>query len=177
MVISYLIGVPEEHNPAFRAWSREITAHLPRDVTHLESFHQFQFYLKQMINERRAMLHPPDDLITRLMQTELEGSQLSNDEIAASKRMIIELTSANRDEATWNNPDAFLLDRPNVHRHLAFGYGIHFCLGAELARLEARIVLEMLLNQFPTLRLALDFHYEPMAAEIMWGPKQLPVTW
>ena len=45
-------------------------------------------------------------------------------------------------------PDRYLADRP-IDRHLAFGHGIHFCLGAPLARLETRIALEELLNRFP----------------------------
>jgi cytochrome P450 len=46
-----------------------------------------------------------------------------------------------------------------------------------LARLEARVVLETLLDQFPDMQLAPDFCYEPLPAEIMWAPKHLHVTW
>ncbi len=62
--------------------------------------------------------------------------------------MLFIVGSANRDETRW--PDA---DRFDIHRelrpHLTFGYGIHFCLGAALARLEGRIALDEFLNRFP----------------------------
>jgi cytochrome P450 len=84
--------------------------------------------------------------------------------------------SANRDESRFTSPDALDLARqPN--RHLAFGVGAHFCLGAPLARLEGRIALTTLFRRFPDLRLA-----EP-AASVRWrrglffrGPERLPVT-
>ena len=53
--------------------------------------------------------------------------------------------SANRDETVFENPEAVDLDRKNLKAHLTFGFGIHHCLGAPLARLEARIALEELL--------------------------------
>jgi cytochrome P450 len=60
------------------------------------------------------------------------------------------IASANRDPAQFPDPDRFDIRRePN--RHLAFGQGIHFCAGAQLARLEARITLTMLLEQMPDL--------------------------
>ncbi len=60
--------------------------------------------------------------------------------------------SANRDPHTTPNPDSFDITRPKIS-HLSFGYGIHFCLGAILARMEARVVLETLLNMIPDVRL------------------------
>jgi len=61
--------------------------------------------------------------------------------------------AANRDPAAFDRPDELVLDRrPN--RHTSFGWGMHFCLGAQLARLEARIVLPRILDRFPNLRLA-----------------------
>jgi cytochrome P450 len=56
--------------------------------------------------------------------------------------------SANRDERRFDNPDRFNIHR-GVGQHLAFGYGVHFCLGAALARLEARVALEEVLKRFP----------------------------
>ena len=63
------------------------------------------------------------------------------------------LLSANRDETVFDNPDQLDLQR-DPNRHLAFGLGIHYCLGAPLARLEARIAFNSLLERFPNLRLA-----------------------
>lgn len=61
------------------------------------------------------------------------------------------LAGANRDEQQFENPDRFIIDR-NPNEHFAFGNGIHFCLGAPLSRLEAKIGLKALLEEFPNLR-------------------------
>lgn len=74
--------------------------------------------------------------------------------IPAFHRVGISLWGANRDPEVFADPDAFAVDRADVHRHLAFGHGIHFCLGAGLARLEARVMLERLAQQLPALQLA-----------------------
>jgi cytochrome P450 len=58
------------------------------------------------------------------------------------------LASANRDERRWRDPDVFDVGRDSAD-HVAFGFGVHFCLGAALARLEARVALEELLARLP----------------------------
>ena len=68
--------------------------------------------------------------------------------------------AANRDPEQWPDPDQLRLDRPGAARHLGFGYGIHFCIGAPLARLEARVALEELLAR--TRRIALDSARPPV---------------
>jgi cytochrome P450 len=65
------------------------------------------------------------------------------------------LASANRDPRQFDDPDAFVVSRDGP-KHLAFGHGIHFCLGASLARLEAQIAFTTLLRRFETLRLVDD---------------------
>jgi cytochrome P450 len=63
--------------------------------------------------------------------------------------------AANRDPRVFERPDDLVLDR-DPNRHLGFGWGMHFCLGSQLARLEARVVLPRLFQRFPGLRLAVD---------------------
>ena len=63
------------------------------------------------------------------------------------------LASANRDPAQFPEPDKFLINR-RENRHLSFGLGIHFCVGAALARVEAQLAFGQLLERWPTLRLA-----------------------
>ncbi len=67
--------------------------------------------------------------------------------------LLLLLGSANRDDTVFGDPDAIDLHRSNAHKHLAFGHGIHFCLGAALARLEAQVVLEELTQRLPNLRM------------------------
>ena len=78
-------------------------------------------------------------------------------------RVLLMLGSANHDETVFEEPETIDLERPNGRNHLAFGLGIHFCLGAPLARLEAQIVLEELASRFPDMRLVEDqeFAYPP----------------
>jgi cytochrome P450 len=71
-------------------------------------------------------------------------------------RVLLILGSANHDETVFEEPEAIDLHRPNARNHLAFGFGIHFCLGAPLARLEGQVVLEELTSRFPDMRLVPD---------------------
>jgi cytochrome P450 len=65
---------------------------------------------------------------------------------------LVALLAANRDATAWPFPDSIDVDR-SPNKHLAFGHGIHACVGAPLARVEARIALTSLLSRFPDLRL------------------------
>jgi cytochrome P450 len=87
------------------------------------------------------------------------------------------LASANRDSCHFQDPDTLDVTRQN-NKHLAFGHGIHYCLGAPLARVEGKIALQTLFGRFPDLRLAVP------ESELAWrsgvlfrGLKRLPVVW
>jgi cytochrome P450 len=82
--------------------------------------------------------------------------RLENDTIPASEKVGLSLLGANRDPDAFHDPDAFDIRRSDAGRHLAFGHGIHFCLGAGLGRLEGRIMLERIAAQLPSLRLVDD---------------------
>jgi cytochrome P450 len=88
--------------------------------------------------------------------------ELGGTTIPAGAQVIINLASANRDERHFHDPDALKVERADV-RHLGFGHGIHFCLGAPLARMEGRIALGTLFDRFPDLRLG-----APVGA-LRWG--------
>jgi len=89
---------------------------------------------------------------------------------------MVALNSADRDEAAFADPD--VLDVTRAPRgHLAFGHGIHFCLGASLARLEAEIAFGTLLRRLPDLALAVPVEdLRHRQSTIMRGLESLPVT-
>lgn len=99
-------------------------------------------------------------------------------EIPADSKVHLLYASANRDADAWEDPDEFRLDRDVAdlrRRHLAFGYGVHFCLGAPLARLEARAALTALARRLPRLRL--DGPMERIAPFLLFGKSRQPVRW
>jgi cytochrome P450 len=94
--------------------------------------------------------------------------------IPKNKLLIANMGSANRDGRQFPEPDRFDIKRdPNPH--LAFGHGIHFCLGAPLARMEARIALTELMQRLRGLSLASDKPWPPRKALHVHGPTHLPV--
>jgi cytochrome P450 len=101
--------------------------------------------------------------------------ELSGKLIPAGQLVLAMIGSANRDPGQFPNPDRFIPTRdPNPH--LAFGHGIHFCLGASLARLESRIALSDLLEQTTDMALASDYPWPPRPGLHVHGPGSLPIT-
>lgn len=103
--------------------------------------------------------------------------QVSDTTIEAGEGIILPLQSANRDERAYENPDVLDLRR-EAPQHVAFGFGVHHCIGQPLARAELHIALPALLHRFPGLRLAvpesrLAFHEQA----VVYGVEALPVTW
>jgi cytochrome P450 len=102
-------------------------------------------------------------------------SELAGKIIDKGQAVVVLLGSANRDPKAFENPETFDVTRtPN--RHVAFGYGIHFCLGAPLARLEARVALEMFLNRVSDFRRSDTGPLPRVPTFIMRGVRELPIT-
>jgi cytochrome P450 len=93
----------------------------------------------------------PVQLTSRIATEDVE---VGGTAIAAGRAVITLIGGANRDPEVFEQPDEFRIDRPDPARHLSFSLGIHHCLGASLARLEARIAIEELTRRYPALELA-----------------------
>ncbi|MEU4536050.1 cytochrome P450 [Streptosporangium sp. NPDC023825] len=108
----------------------------------------------------------------------LEDVELGGRTVKAGATVILSYNTANRDPERFADPHALDLRRQDGG-HLAFGHGIHQCLGQQLARVEMRVALPALLARFPTLRLAVPAEEVPLRPEIadIYGVKSLPVTW
>jgi hypothetical protein len=104
----------------------------------------------------------------------LEQIEIDGRHIPAGKELLLVLGGANRDPAQYVDPDRLDVTRKEI-RHLAFGHGIHFCLGAPLARLESQTALLALVQRFPRMRLAVA---EPKRGDniLLRGLAELPVT-
>jgi cytochrome P450 len=257
MVIAELLGAPVEDWPRFRRWSDGIMGlvltlsggtEAERAVAGFVSVHaEMAEYVAARVEERRAV--PRDDLLTRLVEAEVEGGRLADDEILGffqllllaghetttnlignavlcllenpdqrallrsvpdlvpsaieevlryrspvqaafrvtkrqvemggvvippGKLVLAMIGAANRDPARFAEADRFDVGRhPNPH--VAFGHGIHFCIGAPLARLEGRVALAGLLERLPGLALADDAPWAPRQAFHVHGPDRLPL--
>jgi cytochrome P450 len=251
-VIAELLGVPAERREDFKRWSdasvSDATTEEEGQVI-MQAMDSMRVYFAEVFEERRA--HPRDDLVSALLQAEVDGERLSNEEllgfcvllliagnetttnligntilcldenpgsverlranrslvpgaleealryyspvkvtvrgtttettiggqrIEAGKLLLVWIASANRDEAQFPDASQFKIERePN--RHLGFGRGIHFCLGAPLARLEAKIALNAMLDRLPGSWYVSDVPLSPIKSMSVFGVKTLPLTW
>jgi cytochrome P450 len=258
MVIAEMLGIPAADRPRFRKWGDAVlglsetvaggpekSAQVGRDFASANA--EAGAYLTDKLADRRSA--PKDDLLTRLVEAEVDGERLTREEILAffmllllagtetttnllnnailcfidhpdelvrlrsspelmqsaieevlryrsplqfmfrqsrrevtmhgktippGKLVLVGLGSANRDPRQFRDPGRFDVARdPNPH--LAFGHGIHFCLGAPLARLEARVALPAILERVRDFRHAGDGRWEPRQAFHIHGPARLPI--
>ena len=100
-----------------------------------------------------------------------DDAEIAGCPVAAGQRLLLSFPSANRDETVFDRPDEVVLDREQ-NRHLAFGIGVHRCLGSNLARMELRVALAAWIARYPRFELAVD------PAEITWsvGPVRGPAS-
>ena len=243
IVIAELLGIPPAERDRFKRWSDAVISFGGYSV-----MQEMGTYFRRMFAERRAA--PRDDLITRLMEAQIDGQHLKEIEllgfcvlllvagnetttnllgnallcfdehphvweelraqpalvpgaieevlrfrspVQAMFRVVKQPTelggqrlepgsavvawigSANRDEEQFPAADRFDIHRTNT-RSLAFGHGIHFCLGAPLARLEARVALTEMLQRYAQLRRQSQALLEAVPSTIVYGVRQLPAT-
>ena len=151
---AYLIGRAAQllaADPALLAWTRADRSRVPTLV------------------EETLRYDTPVQLMFRTATADVD---IAGTTIPSRSTLIALLGSANRDPSVFEEPDRFDPMRSSTE-HLSFGHGVHFCLGAALARLEARVALEELLAQTPMLEPAGDA--ERVASIMFRGPTRLPL--
>ena len=140
--------------------------------------------------EESLRYRPPVQFLFRIANADVtlpevrkgEERRVHKQEIKKGQRIILFLGSANHDESMFTDPEQFDINRKNL-RHLGFGTGIHFCLGAPLARLEAQIALRIILERFESLQFNFDYSdrqdlytkVSPLKSSFLLGLSHLPL--
>ncbi len=110
--------------------------------------------------------------VTHILRTARHDGELRGEKIRAGDKVVVWNASANRDEEVFPEADRFEINR-SPNDHLAFGHGEHFCIGAHLARLEMRVMIEQVMRRMPDLELAGE--PERLRSNFVAGIKHLPV--
>ncbi|WP_099020549.1 cytochrome P450 [Mycolicibacterium palauense] len=253
-VIGDMLGVLPEQREMLLTWSDDLvcglSSHLDETAMQkvMDTFAAYTAFSMEMITKRRA--EPTDDLFSILVNAEVEGQRMSDDEIVmetlliliggdettrhtlsggteqllrhrdqwervvadpallpaaieemlrwtspvknmcrtltrdiefhgtelrAGEKIMLMFESANFDESVFEDPDGFNIDR-NPNSHLAFGFGTHFCMGNQLARLELKLMLSRVVERMPDLRLADESRLPLRPANFVSGLEQMPVV-
>lgn len=124
----------------------------------------------QALEEVLRYCSPVQTMVRRVVRdTELRGQRLT-----AGQQVHVRIGSANHDEEVFERPDMFNGSR-NPNPHVAFGHGIHFCLGSQLARLEACIAVKALLERYPRFARDRSYDLKRLDSWIVFGVNRLPV--
>jgi cholest-4-en-3-one 26-monooxygenase len=163
-----LIGGDETTRHVISGGTEELLTH-PQQMAALAADPEL---LPGAVEEMLRWISPIKNMVrTATRDVELEGASIS-----AGQELMLLYPSANRDATVFEDPDTFDITRsPNPH--LAFGFGAHFCLGNQLARLELKVMTERLLARLPDLHLTIDRAALPRrAANFISGIEQMPVA-
>lgn len=189
LVVKYLrTGEATEHDLV--AWARLIlvAGHITSANTMalgllalMENLEQFAALIAEpalLPNAVEEILRYVDVAHNGRRRTALEDIEVAGVTIAAGNSIILHNSTANRDGRIFEDPDSFNIRREHAQHHVAFGYGVHQCLGQHLARAEIRSVLELVVSRIPGVKLAvpletLDFAHH----QNVYGVNCLPVTW
>jgi cytochrome P450 family 142 subfamily A polypeptide 1 len=151
-----------------------ITGGVYQLLTHQDQWEQLQLdrgLIESAAEEMLRWVSP----IKNMARTATADTTLHGKDIRAGDKLLLLYPSANRDEDHFDDPDVFDIRRqPNDH--VAFGFGSHFCLGSNLARLEITTILDRLLTRLPDLNLASQAEPSYRPANFVSGYESMPVT-
>ncbi len=126
-----------------------------------------------------SLRHDPP--VLGMFRTTTRDIELHGVPLGARTKVMLCYGAANHDPAVFTEPDGFRIDRDpdETRRHLAFGFGDHYCPGSALARLEGRITLQRFAERLPALRAAWPDGEQPprIAPFLLWGRSSLPAAW
>ncbi len=103
--------------------------------------------IPKMSEEALRMVSP----VMHMRRTALEETELNGQKIARDEKLVLWYGAANRDPDVFPNPDTFNMHRDNVEKHLAFGHGVHKCLGSRIAKMQLRLAFERIFDRFPNI--------------------------
>jgi cytochrome P450 len=111
--------------------------------------------------------------VIHMRRTALQDTQLGGQRIKEGEKVVMWYLSGNHDEDVFENPDRLVIDRPNARQHVAFGFGIHRCMGNRLAEMQLRILWEEIMTRFHTIEVVDDVVRLPN--NFIRGIKDVPV--
>ena len=127
---------------------------------------------KGVVEETLRFWGPVDFIGRRIAREDVE---VGDTVIPTGEQATVSLAAANRDPGRFANPDVFDITRADANRHVAFGKGIHVCLGAPLARVEGQVAFDTLFRRYPELRLAVPAEEVRWSGSFLRGFARLPV--
>lgn len=132
--------------------------------------------LAEIAVEESVRLDPP---VLGQFRTATQPVEIHGETLPQGAKLMFSLAAANRDEALFERPDEFRLDRSKseLRRHLSFGSGSHMCVGAPLSRMDSRIAVQRLAERLPSLRLEADGSPRRIIPWMNWGINHLEVAW
>jgi len=111
--------------------------------------------------------------VIHMRRTALQDYQLGGQRIRKGDKVVMWYVSGNRDESVFENADKLVIDRPNARAHVAFGFGVHRCMGNRLAELQLRVLWEEIMKRFHTVEVVGDV--ERLPNNFIRGIKNVPV--
>ena len=164
--VNLLAAAGNETTTRLIGWAGKVLSEHPDQQAELAADREL---VNQTIEEL-LRFEAPSPVQARYVMNDVE---LHGETVPAGSSILLINGSANRDERRFENGDSFNIHR-DIDHHLSFGYGVHFCLGAHLARLEARVVLDEIVKRFPKWEVDLDNAVQARTSTVR-GWEKLPV--